>query len=190
VRDVQLRRFIVTRALLMATALAPPYLLQLAGRGDGAPALGQLGPFVVASSLAAMLSSYVWGRLSDRSSRRVLILAAGVAALALAGTAVLALVVPASVRAPFVLPALLFVLMIAYQGVRVGRSTHIVDMATESTRAVYTALANTVIGVLLLLAGTFGLLAQAVGPVVVLAVFAAMCLLAALQAVGLREVQR
>ncbi len=87
------------------------------------------------------------------------------------------------------LPALLFVLMIAYQGVRLGRSTHLVDMATEDTRAAYTALSNTVIGVVLLVGGLFGVLAAVAGAESVLVVMAIMSVLAALASIGLEEVQ-
>jgi hypothetical protein len=90
----------------------------------------------------------------------------------------------------YALPALLFVLMIAYQGVRLGRSTHLVDMADPDTRAVYTALSNTTIGLILVAGSAFGLLAAATGPALVLAVFSAMCALAALSATTLDEVQK
>ncbi|GAB4361097.1 MAG: MFS transporter [Kiloniellaceae bacterium] len=192
-RDPQLARFIAARGLLIATALAPPYLLALAGRdagSDGGRELGQLGPFVVASALAGMAGGYLWGRLSDKSSRKVLMLAAAVAALALAAAAVLGFLAPALLGAPAVAPPLLFVLMIAYQGVRLGRSTHIVDMAAREERANYTALSNTVVGLLLLAGGLFGVLAQLAGEAAVLAAFAAMCALAVPAAAGLKEVQR
>jgi hypothetical protein len=83
----------------------------------------------------------------------------------------------------------LFVLMVAYQGVRVGRSTHIVDMADEETRAAYTALSNSVIGILLLVGGLFGLVAEAAGVALVLALFSVMCIGAGILAQGLEEVQ-
>lgn len=186
--DPQLIRFIVTRALLIATALAPPYILAMAGR-DGSKTLGALGPFVLASALAAILSTYIWGRLSDRSSRRVLGLSGLCSTVALAGTAILGFVGEDWVRNPYVLPTLLFVLMIAYQGVRIGRSTHLVDMTDESRRAAYTALSNTIIGVVLVAGGVFGFIAGITGEASVLALFAAMSLGAVVTARGLREVQ-
>jgi hypothetical protein len=186
--DAQLRRFVAVRALLVATALAPPYLLALAGRESGG-ALGELGLFVVASSLAAVLSTYLWGRLSDVSSRRVLVYAGLVAALALGTAAGLGTLAPDALRGTLVLPGVLFVLMIAHQGVRLGRSTHVVDMADADRRAAYTALSNTIIGLWLLVAGAFGLVAQAYGEAVLLGVFAALSALASLVALGLHEVQ-
>jgi hypothetical protein len=187
-RDPQLGRFIATRGLLTATALAPPYLLALAGR-EGGRELGQLGLFVVASALAGMGGGYVWGRLSDKSSRKVLLLSALAAAAVLAATALIGGLAPDWLAGGFAAPMLLLVLMIAYQGVRLGRSTHIVDMAGRDDRAAYTALSNSIVGILLLAGGAFGFLAQAAGEATVLAVFAAMSALAAVTAWGLREEQ-
>lgn len=186
--DPQLRRFIAVRGLLVATALAPPYLLALAGR-SGSGGIGELGLFVVASSLAAVLSTYLWGRLSDLSSRRVLVYSGLVASVPLAAACALGVLRPDWLRSDLVLPGLLFLLMIAYQGVRLGRSTHVVDMADADRRAAYTALSNTIIGGLLLAGGAFGLVAQAFGEAVLLGVFALFCLAATLVALGLDEVQ-
>ena len=46
--------------------------------------------------------------------------------------------------------AVLFVLGVAHAGVRIGRKTHVVDLAGGDRKAEYVALSNTVIGVLLL----------------------------------------
>lgn len=188
-RDPQLVRFILVRGLLLATALAPPYILALAGRGDGG-GLGSLGPFVIAASAAAVSSAWIWGRVADRSSRRVLARAALLASLPLGVISLAALSGASWLSHPAVLPLLLFVLMVAYQGVRIGRSTHIVDMATQETRAAYVALSNTAIGLLLVVGGVFGVLAEVTGEGAVLGIFALLCLAAAAGARGLEEVQR
>lgn len=179
--EPQLRRFILVRALLTATALAPPFMVSLVS------GLDSLGFLVLASATAALVSSYVWGRLSDRSSRKVLILSSFVAMLALGLTCVLA---GLDVLQPvWVMPGLLFVLMISYQGVRLGRSTHLVDMADEGQRAAFTALSNTAIGMFLLLGAGFSALAAVLGTLFVLCLMAHMCALAGLFAFGLEEVQ-
>jgi hypothetical protein len=185
--DPDLRRFILTRGLLISTALAPPYMVALASGADGA-ALEQLGALVLASSLASLTSSYVWGRLADVSSRRVLAFTALAAAITLALT--LAADLAGLIGAPLVLPTLIFGLMIAYQGVRLGRNTHLVDMATPERRAVYTALSNTVIGVLLLAGGGFAVVAELAGTATVIALLAAMSALAVPAALRLSEVQQ
>jgi hypothetical protein len=188
-RDPQLVRFIVTRSLLVSTALAPPFILTLAGEAGGR-GLGELGPFVVASSLAAVSSAYLWGRFSDGSSRGVLVAAALIASFALGLAAVAGGPLRSVSGAPLVMPGILFVLMVAYQGVRIGRATHIVDMAEPETRAAYTALSNTIVGGVLVLSSGFGALAQTRGEATLLAVFSAMCLLAAWAARRLEEVQK
>ncbi|AKE51378.1 MFS transporter [Kangiella geojedonensis] len=189
-KDKQLLLFISVRALLIATALAPPFMVTLNGEGGVEnldSMLGGLGALVLASSLASFLSSYVWGWLADKSSRKVLILSSIVAMIALAATVLLAEY--QLIRHSIVLPAVLFVLMIAYHGVRLGRSTHLVDMAEADNRAAYTALSNTIIGLILLTGVGFSAIAQVFGNVAVLAVMAVMCLLAGLLALGLKEVQ-
>ncbi|WP_113913345.1 MFS transporter [Roseovarius dicentrarchi] len=184
-KDAQLRRFIWVRGLLTATALAPPYIVLL-GADAGQGAFDRLGALVLASSIASALSSWVWGRLADRSSRAVLMLSgvAGAAAL----LAAVALDLAGVSGTIWALPGVLFVLMIAYHGVRQGRVIYLVDMAPKGRRATYTAVANTVIGVALLASGIFGAVASLAGPHVTLVLFAAMALAAALVARGLHEV--
>lgn len=185
-RDPVLGRFVVARGLLVATALAPPYLVLLASEA-GNSAFQRLGALVLASAVASLLSSYVWGRLADRSSRKVLIYAglAGAAALVLA----LGLWATGLAGTVWALPLALFALMIAYHGVRQGRSTYLVDISPEDKRLSYAAVANTAIGILLLGTGIFGALASMAGPQWTLAIFAAMALGAALVAAGLEEAE-
>ena len=182
--DGQLVRFIVARGLLTSTALAPPYLVVLAS-GDGGAALEGLGALVLASALAALMSSYVWGRLADKSSRKVLIWT-GISG---AGAMGLTLLFATSGLAATVwaMPLALFGLMIAHQGVRLGRATYLVDMVGQDRRAIYTAIANTVIGVILLASGIFGAIAALAGAGVTMALFALMAASGAIVAHGLKE---
>jgi hypothetical protein len=78
--------------------------------------------------------------------------------------------------------------MIAYHGVRQGRVIYLVDMAPKDKRATYTAVSNTVIGIVLLGSGIFGALASLTGARVTLLIFAAMALASVLVAKGLREI--
>lgn len=187
--DVQLRRFILVRGLLISTALAPPFMVALASQGsaDTRDAFGGLGYLVVASALASLLSSYVWGRLADQSSRKVLIFSGLAGGLALVLTLVLSGV--GLLEKSWALPIVLFGLMIAFQGVRLGRSTHLVDMADKDTRPAYTALSNTLIGLLLMLGSLFSVVDAVFGTEMVIGVMAGMAGLAAIMALGLKEVQ-
>lgn len=181
----QLRRFIATRALLTATALAPPFMVSVLAIEE--ERIGALGLFLLASAGASLASSFVWGRLSDKSSRKTLIYAAAIACITLFITALTATI---GVKTIFAGPVLLFALMISYQGVRLGRSTHLVDMADENTRAAFTALSNSIIGVLLLAGGIFSLVASLFGAGAVLFMMALMAALAIPAAISLEEVQR
>ncbi|GHE03633.1 MFS transporter permease [Defluviimonas sp. 20V17] len=183
--DPRLARFILARGLLTATALAPPYIVLMAGQGARNALTGDLGAMMLASSLAALASSYVWGRLADRSSRRVLILAGlmGASGMGLG----LGLDAAGAMAGPWAPALVLFVLNLAHQGVRLGRSTYLVDMARDDLRAAYTSVANTVIGAILLASGAFGALAAIGGPAMTLALFAAMAITAAWVARGLPE---
>ena len=182
--DSQLARFILARGLLTSTALAPPYLVILAS-GEGGAALEGLGALVLASALAGLLSSYVWGRLADRSSRLVLVWTGVLGASAMALTLGFAGFGLSSTF--WAMPLALFGLMVAHQGVRLGRSTYLVDMVGPDLRAVYTAIANTVIGVILLGSGIFGAIASLAGAGVTLALFACFATAGAFVAYGLKE---
>ena len=79
-------------------------------------------------------------------------------------------------------------LSLAHQGVRKGRSTYVVDLGTEETRAAYTAVSNTTIGVLLLAAGAAtGLIYQLFGEAIVW-VLGLTALLASALSLRLKEV--
>ncbi|MEM8771703.1 MAG: MFS transporter [Pseudomonadota bacterium] len=184
--DKQLRRFIATRGALTATALAPPFMIAAASEKASA-SYGALGFLLLASAGASLVSSYVWGRLADRSSRKVLMLSGAAAALALVGAVICSVFDVLNETA--ILPALLFFLMVSYQGVRLGRSTHLVDMATAETRAAYTALSNTIIGFILLAGGALSLVASLFGATTVIGLLAVFSMIGGLIAMTLDEVQ-
>jgi hypothetical protein len=84
--------------------------------------------------------------------------------------------------------ALLFAAAIAHQGVRVGRKTYLVDMATADNRSRYTAVSNTVIGVFLLCGSGLGVLDAAYGTASVLVLLLVVALLAMLASLRLPAV--
>lgn len=185
--DPAFARFVAARALMMATSIAPPFLVAIA-REEAGEDLAGLGGFLIASAAAGFVSGWLLGRLADKSSR--LVLAAGGAAGAAALIAVFAAVAfGAPLADSFVFhAAALFLLAFGHQGVRLGRSTYLVDLADADTRAAYTAVSNTVIGVLLLVAGLVaGLAFQAAG-VWVLAALALSALLGAALSASLKPV--
>jgi hypothetical protein len=155
--DRNFRRFVITRALLLCSALTAPYYVVLAQQKLGSAA-ATLGLFMLASGAASLVSAPLWGRFADLSSCRVMMAAAIL-------TASMGLVVylldnlqPAWLAIGWMLPALYFCLSIAHQGVRIGRKTYLVDLAQGNRRTDYVAVSNTVIGLILLLLGFAGAL--------------------------------
>jgi len=160
--DKPFRRFVTVRALLISTALAGPYYVTLA-RESGGGRESSLSVFILASGLASALSSFFWGRYSDRSSRKVLMAAAGAASfLGLLVFVLNALGVVAAVG--WIAPLGFFLLSMSHGGVRIGRKTYLLDMASGNRRTDYVAVSNTIIGVALLLSSTLGFLAPLIGP--------------------------
>lgn len=186
--DPQLRQFIYARAALTVTALAPPFIVMLSA-ASGRSALDDLGPLVMASTAASVLASYVWGRLSDHSSRITLMVAGALAAVVFAAVGGAGMVW-GGLGGAWGAAAAVFAAQIAYEGVRAGRKLHLTDMAEDAFRARYTALSNTLIGAALLAGGLFGLAADRFGPAPVLLGFAVLAAFGAILARGLEEVQR
>ncbi len=186
-QDSEFQSYVATRALLISTALSPPFLVML-GNTDGI-GVGNLGLLILASSIAAIVSSYLWGALSDRSSRKVLMLAGAISALTLGAAAGFGFWAE-NVSSAYVVAAFVFTAQIAYQGARLGRKTHLTDMDTHGRKAVYTALSNSLIGMLLLAGGALGLLADIAGVPVTLAVLAAFSTLSIVTGSTLSEVQQ
>lgn len=184
--DRELRLYIVSRSLLIATALAPPFLIASQSNQDN-QSLNALGSHLLASSLAGICSSYVWGRLSDYSSRLCMMIAGLLAGTTLIITAIY-LQISSSIETSYI-SVLLFFVMIAYEGVRLSRSTHLVDLADTDRRAIYTAISNTIIGLLLLASSLFSVIASWFGSVVVIEILAAMCLLSIISSCQMQELQ-
>lgn len=181
--------FNVSRALLLASALALPYVALLGQQQSGAE-LGGLGLLIVVSGLAGMLASPLWGKRADASSRRVMRDGGlGTAAGCLLG-AVFAWLPGAWSETVWPYALVYALLVMIHAGVRLGRKTYLVDMAGADSRALYLALSNTLTGVLMLIVGgVIGLLAQWLGSAGVLAALALMGLGAAASAQRMPEVE-
>ncbi|HET6689987.1 MAG TPA: MFS transporter [Miltoncostaeaceae bacterium] len=153
------RRFLIARGLLAATEVAVPFYV-LAAREAGVDASG-LGAFLAASGLAAVASSPVWGRVTDRASDREVMTAAGaIGALAAAGAVVLVL---AGTGGQLAYAAIVFVAVVAQEGVRLGRKAYLVNAAPPGERPLYVALANTIMGVVMIALAVLGGIAETAG---------------------------
>ncbi|NNE60659.1 MAG: MFS transporter, partial [Woeseia sp.] len=160
--DAELRHFIIVRTLLISTALVAPFYVSLMSSASG-EALSGLGALMIASGAASFVSAPIWGHLADRSSRQVMMAAAGLAGVTGIATALIAWLADESLGVWW-FPAAYFLLSIAHAGVRLGRKTHLVDIATADNRATYVAVSNTIIGVMLLVGGAFAGAAASFGP--------------------------
>ncbi|MEM7160722.1 MAG: MFS transporter [Myxococcota bacterium] len=157
--DRLLRRFVIVRALLLGSALGGPFFV-LFGQ-QSSDRLSTLATFVLAAGAAKALSSPWWGTQADRSGSRAMAWGGALAGL----TAVVAVAVrqglEGHVTPSYLWPALYFVFTVGYVGVRVGRKTHVVDMAGGDRRTAYVAASNTAIAIVLLAFGGLGAVLQA-----------------------------
>lgn len=171
--DAPFRRFVVARSLMLVTALSSPFVVALSASVEESAVSG-VGPFVVATGVAGLIASPIWGRLADRSSRLVMATASGASALII--IAYLGLREGGLDSTVWLGPATYLLLAIAHAGARMGRKTYVVDMAGEDKRTRYVAVSNTLIGLILLGTGVIG---------AVVAGFGAAWTLAGLAAAGL-----
>ncbi|WP_068803859.1 MFS transporter [Thauera phenolivorans] len=159
--DPPFRAFVIARALAMGSGLAAPFYVALA-REELGGALGLLGIFIAVEGLAGLLSSPVWGRWADRSSREVFAAACALSAVLSIAVALWSWLPMPAAAASWFYPVAFFGLGVAHAGVRLGRKTYMVDMAEGNQRTDYVAVSNSVIGALLLASGLVGALAATV----------------------------
>lgn len=176
--DRALRRYVIARALLLSAALAPPFYVLLAQqRSTGVTGLGLL---IIASGLAASLSAPIWGRMGDRSSKRVMVIAAAAAGMTGLVTWLLDRSGVQIMDSPWTYAVLFLLIAVFHSGVRLGRKIYLVDMASQDTRSAYVAVSNTVIGAAMLAGGAVGVLADLFRTSAVIALLGAVSLLAAI----------
>ncbi|WP_319482135.1 MFS transporter [uncultured Draconibacterium sp.] len=150
--DKHFRDFIIARTLLLCTALSAPFYVILAQEYVGKEAY-LLGLFIIAKGVASIVSSPVWGKYADKSSKNIMAVAVLIASALGIFIFFTISYFDALRSAKWLYPVVLFILGIAHQGVRLGRKTYVIDMATENERTSYVSVSNTVIGIILLLVG-------------------------------------
>ncbi|WP_293817797.1 MFS transporter [uncultured Corynebacterium sp.] len=199
--DRDFRRFVLVRSLLLASALSPTFLVTMANQQSAteesslaSAIFTGLGTFVIASGVASLLAGRVSGWLSDVSSRNTLSGAALLATVVLIITVALGYASSLSDAHTWTtalvwwLPIAFFIISLAHAAIRVARSTYIVDMAEGTQRTRYVSVANTLMGVLLLLVGALTSALALVSPEVALAALALFGLLGAALSKTLPEV--
>ncbi|SEA07887.1 hypothetical protein SAMN02910418_00890 [Bowdeniella nasicola] len=167
VDDAPFRRFVIVRSLLLVSALAPPFVVALSAQRSGS-SMSSVATFIIASGVAALLGGRVSGVVSDRSSRKTMIYGAGIA------SALVVIFIASNWIEPLITqwwwgPVIFFLLTLIHTGVRVARKTYVVDMAEGDKRTQYVAVANTAMGVILLITGGISSALTAFGPLAALA---------------------
>jgi hypothetical protein len=179
-------RFLLARATLLSVELAGPFYV-LYVKAVFPAQTGTLGVIVIAAGLAAAFSSPFWGRFADLSSRKVLALSGVMGAL----TGVCALLMsalPVGFRSPYLVAVVFLLLGFSEAGVLLGRKTYLIDRVDTKTRSTYVAFANSAIGLLALLFGGLGVVAQSFGILWLLGALVVLGIAGALLGLSLPEI--
>ncbi len=187
-KDPELQKFLLARALMISTALVAPLYVALAQQKSG-QTLENLGWLIISTGLAGAMSSSVWGAVSDKSSRLTMVVAASCAGTLGVLVLVVMRIAPNLTESIAFYAVVFFILGVAHAGIRIGRKTHIVDMASGDRRAEYVALSNTLIGAILLGLGALTGVFIGIGLEFAIAVLSVMSLLGAIAGFTLRDVQ-
>lgn len=145
-KHADLRNLIVSRVLLMHSALIVPFIVAQSSVSQQSSAT--LSYYVALSAVASMVSSYVWGTIADSSALKCLRVAA-VACIA----ASFAVGVGWNDAIPYGDLMLFFILTLGHAGIRTGRKTYLLDITDDQNRSGYVAAANTCVGIALLTLG-------------------------------------
>ncbi len=186
--DKQFGQFVLTRSLLVSSAFAIPYVVVMIQR-SGDSSLTNLGGMMLASGLAGLMAGRFWGKWSDSASHHVMAAAALLAVLVMAAALALFVYADNWLLLQPVAALLIFTAAVAHHGARVGRKTYLVDMATQDTRAQFTAVSNTVIGLVLLLGILLGVVDTYLGVEAVMLILIALGLMASVRAMRLPAVE-
>ena len=160
--DRDFRLFVISRALFLCAVLSAPFFVILAQQHSNSSTY-LLGLFILASGLADFSSSIFWGKLSDVSSKRAMIIGATISTVLGFLVFILATFFENIFSNFWLMPLIYFVLTVGYQGIRIGRKTYLTDLAGGNKRTDYVAVSNTVIGVVLLFTGSIGVLSSIIG---------------------------
>lgn len=185
--DARFRDFVIVRILLLSVALAPPFYVLLAQQWLDND-IRILGYFIIASGIASSISSPFWGKWGDVSSKTVLVMASAGAVITGGFLSIASWMNLALLSSVWLHLVTYMLLIVMHSGVRLGRKVYLVDMATMENRAMYVAVSNTVIGVVMLLFGAVGLLVGLAGIEGIILLLAILSLVASIRAARLDNV--
>ena len=87
---------------------------------------------------------------------------------------------------PYTWPVMFFLFNIGYMGVRLGRTTWVVDAAEGNKRTDYVAASNTIIAALILVLGFIAAPLQLFSPIYAMALYTICCLAGAFTALRIK----
>ncbi|AZA11071.1 MFS transporter [Corynebacterium gerontici] len=183
-KDRDFLRFVSVRSLLLVTALSTAFLVTLAHeKGSG---FGGLAIFMIVNGVATFVGSWISGKLSDISSKKVMEYGSAVASISLLLTITCIHAIPSSTT--LLLPTAFFLVTVVHSGIRVARKTYVVDMAEGDERTKYVANANTLMGLVLLGVGGISAVFAHFGADIAVVFLAIMGLLGSFLARGMKDV--
>lgn len=169
------RRFLLGRSLLLCVELATPFFVLHAGQLLNLK-LQSIGSLVIAIGFSQIISSPFWGKMADQTSKKVMMFSALIALSSTVLAILLGFLPYDSLQYGGYF--IVFVLIgLAESGARLGRKTYLVDAAPQEDRATYTAFSNSLVGILAIIAGGVGLIAQWLGATTMLLAIAVFILL-------------
>jgi hypothetical protein len=151
----ELGRFILVRSCFVHTALVAPFYIAWASSLSTQGGIVTLSSFIVAQASATILSSYIWGALSDRNAKLTMQLGAAIVVLICVVTVVVIHFNLAQAVHSFWFIAGYFLISVGHEGARSGRKVYALDIKEGSDRTDFIGKANTAIGVVILTLGAF-----------------------------------
>ncbi|RXJ86825.1 MFS transporter [Arcobacter sp. CECT 8985] len=186
--DKPFRLFVITRALFLCSVLSAPFFVVIAQHHSNSSNY-LLGLFILSSGLADLLSANFWGKFSDISSKKVMIIGSTIATTVGFIVSFIGFFYKELFSIIWIMPIIYFILSIGYQGIRVGRKTYLVDLAEGNKRTDYVAVSNTLIGIILLFSGFIGVLSHIIGLNGIIFLLSIVGLIGVILALRLKEIE-
>jgi hypothetical protein len=151
----QLGLFILVRSCFVHTALIAPFYIVWASSFSSQGGFITLSGFIIAQAAATILSSYIWGLLSDHSAKLTMQLGAlTVLLVCLATMFIIQCELSQSIHSVWFVIGY-FMISVGHEGARSGRKIYALDIKEGSDRTDFIGKANTAIGAVILLLGAF-----------------------------------
>ena len=185
------RRYMAAQVALKLATMALPFYGIYAKNALGASG-GIVGIYVATRVGALLLSNLPWGRVSDRRGNQLVMRLASLGSaattlLALALVGLTGLLGPQGSWLPYLALPIFFLDGAVFPAQMLVGSNFLLELVPEGERALYLGLSNTLIGVIVLLSGTGGLVVDLLGFAGLFALSLGLSLVGYVLATGLPE---